>query len=187
MVKDVDTTCNGRRPTNARALAVIILALATVIGTMQSRTMAANSVSTEAEQNELAREVDDPTAILAQLKFQDLYTPQNFGTTAQTNELQLKVVLPIQAFSFLSFQQVIRPTLRLKTLATSPGASTITQFADMELFDLFVSNWPDPRQTGFGWALGPTFVFPTGRVPKAGNHAWQAGPSAAAVYRGIPH
>jgi hypothetical protein len=57
----------------------------------------------------------------------------------------------------------------------------------MELFDLFVSNWPDPRMTGFGWALGPTFVFPTGRVPKAGNHAWQIGPAGAAVYRGIPH
>jgi hypothetical protein len=30
-------------------------------------------------------------------------------------------------------------------------------------------------------------VFPTGRVPQAGKHAWQAGPAAAAVYRGIPH
>jgi hypothetical protein len=57
----------------------------------------------------------------------------------------------------------------------------------MQLFDLFVSNWPDPEATGFGWAVGPTFVFPTGRVSKAGDHAWQLGPAAAAVYRGIPY
>jgi hypothetical protein len=170
-----------------RFLELVLLVLFILVGTVQSQTMAANSVSTEAEEDELAREVDDPTAILAQLKFQDLYTPQNFGTTAQTNELQLKMVFPMQAFSFLPFQQIIRPTLRLKTLATSAGASTISQFGDMELFDLFVSNWPDPRETGLGWGLGPTFVFPTGRVPKAGDHAWQAGPAGAAIYRGIPH
>jgi hypothetical protein len=146
----------------------------------------ANSVTTEADEDELAREVDDPTAILAQLKFQDLYTPQNFSTAAQTNEFQSRLVLPIQAFSLFPFQQVIRPTVSLKTLATSAGGSTITEFTDMQLFDLFVSNWPDPRETGFGWAFGPTFVFPTGRVSRAGSHAWQAGPAAAAIYRGIP-
>jgi hypothetical protein len=124
---------------------------------------------------------------LAQLKFQDLYTPQNYSTTAQTNTLQLRPVLPIQPFSFFPWQQLIRPTLKLETLATGPSGSTITEFADMELFDLFVSNWPNPRETGFGWALGPTFVFPTGRVSKAGDRAWQIGPAAAAVYRGIPH
>ena len=57
----------------------------------------------------------------------------------------------------------------------------------MQLFDLFLSNWPDPKETGFGWGIGPTFVFPTGRDPKAGEHAWQVGPAAAAVYRGVPH
>jgi hypothetical protein len=38
----------------------------------------------------------------------------------------------------------------------------------MELLDLFLSNWPDPKTTGFGWGIGPTFVFPTGRVSEAG-------------------
>jgi hypothetical protein len=57
----------------------------------------------------------------------------------------------------------------------------------MQLFDLFLSNWPNPKATGFGWGIGPTFVFPTGRDPKAGDHAWEVGPAAAAVYRGIPH
>ena len=170
-----------------RVLELTALLLLVLIGTMETQTIASNPVSTKAEENELAREVDDPTAILTRLKFQDLYTPQNFSTTAQTNELQLKIVAPIQAFWFFPFQQIVRPTISLKTLAPSASGSTTTQFGDMQLFDLFVSNWPDPGKTGFGWALGPTFVFPTGRVPKAGSHAWQAGPAGAAVYRGIPH
>ena len=57
----------------------------------------------------------------------------------------------------------------------------------MQLFDLFLSNWPNPKKTGFGWGIGPTFVFPTGRDAVAGKYSWQAGPAAAAVYRGIPH
>ena len=152
----------------------------------QGRSDAATA-STETEEDRLAKEVDDPTAILAQLKFEDLYTPQNFSTTAQTNTFQFRPVLPIQPFRFFALQQLIRPTLKLEALATGPSGSTITEFADMQLFDLFISNWPDPRATGFGWAVGPTFVFPTGRVSKAGDHAWEAGPAAAAVYRGIPH
>lgn len=147
---------------------------------------ASGSPGMESEEDQLAREVDDPTAILTQVKFQDLYTPRNFQTSAQTNTLQLKAELPVEPFSFLPFRQVITPTFRLRTLATSQSSSTITEFADIELFDLFISNWPDPKETGFGWAIGPTFVFPTGRIPSAGQHAWEVGPAAAAAYRGIP-
>ena len=57
----------------------------------------------------------------------------------------------------------------------------------MQLLDLFLYNWPNPKETGFGWGIGPTFVFPTGRDSQAGKHAWQVGPAAAAAYRGIPH
>ena len=169
-----------------QACSVVAAAFLRAILTIVSRSIAADS-SVETEEDQLAKEVDDPTAILAQLKFQDLYTPQNYSTTAQTNTLQLRPVLPIQPFPFFPWQQLIRPTLKVETLATGPSGSTITEFADMELFDLFVSNWPNPQQTGFGWALGPTFVFPTGRVSKAGDHAWQIGPTGAAVYRGVPH
>lgn len=177
---------SAKRLREVRALELILLTILMAIVAAQRRSIAADS-SIESEEDQLAREVDDPTAILAQLKFQDLYTPQNYSTTAQTNTLQVRPVLPIQPFAFVPFQQLIRPTLKLQTLATGPSGSTITEFGDMELFDLFVSNWPDPKETGFGWAVGPTFVFPTGRVPKAGDHAWQIGPAAAAVYRGIPH
>jgi hypothetical protein len=171
-----------------RTLPLIALMLLAVASSARGQGLAANPVVTETEEDQLAREVDDPTAILTQLKVQDQYTPVNFKTPAQTNEVNLKVVLPVEPLPFLPFKQIVRPTFKVQTLAISQSSSsTITEFADMELLDLFLSNWPDPKTTGFGWGIGPTFVFPTGRVPEAGNHAWQAGPAAAAAYRGIPH
>jgi len=164
----------------------IIVVLLVVASNAQGQSSVANPFGNGADEDQLAREVDDPTVILTQLKFQDIYTPGNFETSAQTNTAQLQAVVPIGPPSFVPSQQVLRPTFKLQTSATSTGSATITEFADIELFDLFISNWPDPEKTGFGWAVGPTFVFPTGRVSQAGKHAWQAGPAAAAVYRGVP-
>src|ERR1700730_17714885 len=171
-----------------RTLSLAAVLLLTRANSIRAQTLTTNPIRSESEEDRLAEEVDDPTAILTQLKFQDLYTPENFKSSAQTNQVDLKFVLPIGRCSFLPFKQIIRPTFKVQTLAISQTSnSTITEFADMELLDLFVSNWPDPKKTGFGWGIGPTFIFPTGRVPKAGNHAWQAGPAAAVGYRGIPH
>jgi hypothetical protein len=168
-------------------LSLIGFVLLTAVSSARGQIIAPNPSGIESEEDRLAREIDDPTAILTQLKLQDLYTSSNFQTTAQTNTIQLRPVLPVESFSLFPFKQIIRPTFEIKTLATSRGSSTITEFADMQLFDLFLSNWPEPKETGFGWGIGPTFVFPTGRDPKAGDHAWEVGPAAAAVYRGIPH
>ena len=176
-----------RSPMTVRTLPLVALALLLAVGGARGQSIAANSSNTESEEDLLAREVDDPTAILTQLKLQDLYTPRNFQTTAQTNTVQVRPVIPVESFSLFPFKQIIRPTFFVQTLATSRGSSTVTEFADMQLFDLFLSNWPNPKKTGFGWGIGPTFVFPTGRNPVAGKHSWQAGPAAAAVYRGIPH
>ena len=167
------------------SISVLVLVVS-VSRSAQGQNVAAGAAG-ESEEDRLARQVEDPTAILTQLKLQDLYTPRNFQTTAQTNTVQLRPVVPVEPFPFLPFEQIIRPTLEVKTLATSSGSSTITEYADMQLFDLFVSNWPDPKETAFGWGVGPAFVFPTGRVSQAGKHANQVGPAAAAVYRGVPH
>jgi hypothetical protein len=170
------------------AVALCACAFILVANNASGQGLTANPAAADSEEDRLAREVDDPTAILTQLKFQDQYTPENFKTPAQTNEINLKLVVPIEPLPFLPFKQIIRPTFKVQTLAVSQSnSSTITEFTDMELLDLFLSNWPDPKTTGFGWGIGPTFVFPTGRVPEAGDHAWQAGPAAAAAYRGVPH
>lgn len=166
---------------------ILVVLLFAVCGSAQGQNLAANSAAAEQEEDQLAREVEDPTAILTQLQLQDLYTPKNFQSSAQTNTIQLRVVAPIEAFSAFSFQQLIRPTFKVQAIARSPSSSTITEFTDMELLDLVVSNWPDPKETGFGWGVGPTFVFPTGRDPAAGSHAWEVGPAVAAKYLGVPH
>jgi hypothetical protein len=170
-----------------RTLQIFLFILLIMRGSALGQNLPVGSYAGETEEDHLAREVEDPTAILTQLQFQDLYTPRNFQTTAQTNTIQLRPILPIQAFSGFPFQQIIRPTFKLQQIATSSSSSTITEFTDMELFDLFISNWPDPKETGFGWGIGPTFVFPTGRVPAAGSHAWDVGPAVAAKYLGVPH
>ncbi len=166
-------------------LSVIILIVG-ITSSLRGYNFAPDPVCAESEENHLAQEVEDPTAILTQLQFQDLYTPRNFQTSAQTNTIQLRTVLPIQEFADFPFQQIIRPTLKIQTLATSSSSSTITEFSDMELLDLFVSNWPDAQATGFGWGIGPTFVFPTGRDPDAGDHAWEVGPAVGTVFKGVP-
>ena len=170
-----------------RTLPLLTVALIVIVSSARGQAVGVNLASSESEEDLLAREVDDPTAILTQLKLQDLYTPRNFRTTAQTNTFQLRAVLPVESFALFPFRQLIRPTFEVQTLATSRGSSTITKFADMQLLDLFVSDWPNPKKTGFGWGIGPTFVFPTGRVSTAGKHAWQVGPALGISYRGIPH
>lgn len=72
-------------------------------------------------------------------------------------------------------------------MATGPSSQTITGLDDTQLFDLFVSRWPDPKRWALGWAVGPMLIFPTATNPRAGKKAWQVGPAAAAVYRGFPH
>ncbi len=137
------------------------------------------------DEDRLAAEVEDPTAILSQLQFQDLYTPRNFQTSAQTNTVQLRPVIPVTPFSLFPFQQIIRPTFKLQSFASSSSSSTKTEYGDMELLDLFVFNWPGSRGGDFAWGIGPTFVFPTGR-DKASKDAWQVGPALGAVFKGIP-
>ncbi len=151
--------------TTWKASLCALVFLAEITCGIQGHTIACDSASAESEEDRLAREVEDPTAILTQLQFQDLYTPRNFQTPAQTNTIQLRPIIPVEAFSLFPFQQIIRPTLQVKSLARSPSSSTITEFADMELFDLIVSNWPNPKETGFGWGVGPTFVFIRSGLP----------------------
>ena len=170
----------------ARTVPMLVIVLIAMSGSARGQNLLAGSGGAESEEDRLAREVDDPTAILMQLQLQDLYTPKNFQTSAQTNTIQLRAVVPIEAFSGFPFQQIIRPTFKVESIATSSSSSTITEFTDMELFDLFISNWPDPKETGFGWGVGPTFVFPTGRDPASGKHAWEVGPAVGAKYQGVP-
>jgi hypothetical protein len=136
-------------------------------------------------EEKLVAEFTDPLTTLPQVSLRDAYSPANFGTHVQTNQLILRPIIPrLPPDSLLPFVQLVRPTFSLVTVPSARGGSR-TEFGDMELFDLAVLPWPS-RKTGLVIALGPTFVFPTATSKSAGQGAWQVGPAFGAVYKGIP-
>jgi hypothetical protein len=66
----------------------------------EGQSYAANKSSLEAEEDEPAEEVNDPTAMLTQVRFLDFYTPENFQTSAQTNNALLQPIIPVARLSF---------------------------------------------------------------------------------------
>ena len=134
----------------------------------------------------LSEKVNDPTATLTQAQIQEFFTPAEFGTNAQPNTLQGRFILAILPHGPLPLAQIVRPTFSLMTIAQNKGASTRTEFADLQLLDLFVMPRSMTEGIDFRWAVGPYFVFPTATSTSAGRGAWQAGPAAAFRYRPIP-
>ena len=133
----------------------------------------------------LKREFTDPLTTLPQVFLKDAFSPVNYGTNVQTNQVVARAIIPrIPPNTLLPFVQLVRPTFSLVTVPT-PRGGTRTDFGDIQLFDLAVSPWP-AAETGLRFGLGPTFVFPTATSKFAGQGAWQAGPACAAVYTGVP-
>ena len=133
----------------------------------------------------LEREFTDPLTTLPQVFLKDAFSPVNYGTNVQTNQVVGRAMIPrIPPNTLLPFVQLVRPTFSLVTIPT-PGGGTRTDFGDTQLFDLAVLPWP-PAETGLRFGWGPTFVFPTATSKFAGQGAWQAGPACAAVYTGVP-
>ena len=148
-------------------------------------TVFAQSQTTNRALENLEREFTDPLTTLPQVFLKDAFSPINYGTNVQTNQVVARAIIPrIPPHTLLPFVQLVRPTFSLVTVPT-PRGGTRTDFGDMQLFDLAVSPWP-PAETGLRFGLGPTFVFPTATSKFAGQGAWQAGPAFAAVYTGVP-
>ena len=105
-------------------------------------------------------EFTDPLTTLPQISIKNAFTPANFGTHVQTNQVIVRPIIPrVPRFSLFPFAQLIRPSLSLVT-TPSPRGGTRTEFDDMQLLDVAVLPWP-PRETGLLIGMGPTFVFPT--------------------------
>ena len=137
------------------------------------------------EEERLERDFTNPLTTLPQIVMRDTYSPANYGTHVQTNQVILRPIIPrVPPQSLLPFVQLIRPTLALATVPDA-GGGTRTEFADLQLFDVAILPWP-PRESGLLVAIGPAFVFPTATSRGAGQAAWQAGPTLGAIYTGIP-
>jgi hypothetical protein len=134
---------------------------------------------------ELAAEFTDPLTTLPQIFVKDAYSPANFGTHLQTNQLILRAIIPrLPRYSLFPFVQLIRPTFSLVTVPSSRGGSR-TELGDTQVFDLAVLPWPG-ENTNLKIGVGPVLVFPTATSKSAGQGSWQAGPAFAAAYTGIP-
>jgi len=158
---------------------ILILALSVVLG--GARLARAQMTPEE----KLEQEFTDPITTLPQVIVRDSYTPANYGTNVQTNQVILRPIIPrIPPHTLLPFVQLVRPTFALVTVPSSRGG-TRTEFGDLPMFDLAVLPWPS-RETGLLWGIGPTFVFPTATSTSAGQGAWQVGPALGAVYTKIP-
>ena len=83
----------------------------------------------------LSEEVNDPTATLTQAQIQEFFTPSQFGTNAQPNTLQGRFILAVLPHGPLNLAQIIRPTFSLVTILQNRGASTRTEFGDLQLLD----------------------------------------------------
>ena len=141
----------------------------------------------QAEEDKIAQEVVDPTALLAQVRFLDFYTPGNFRTSAQTNAALIQPIIPIARLSLMPFEQLIRLTFKVSTFAHNPSGHPNTALADTQMYHLFQSQWPNLKRWNLRWAVGYILIFPTAADRRAGQNAWQAGPAAALAFAGIPN
>jgi hypothetical protein len=146
-----------------------------------------SDAQTEVEEDKLSEEVNDPTAMLTQVRLFDFYTPENFRSQAQTNVALIQPIIPVARLSLLPIEQIIRPTIKLSTTATGPGSQTVTGLSDIQLYDLFQSQWPHLERWKLRWAIGTTAVFPTATDRRNGAGAWQLGPAAALSFAGVPN
>jgi hypothetical protein len=173
----------------ATALVVVALSFRAPAACAQADVPAASAeeaAATPPGTAKLAQDFNDPLTTLPQLFVADAYTPTNYGTEAQANQVTARLIVPrIPRFSLLPFVQLIRPSFSLVTVPEGKGRATRTEFGDMGLFDLAVIPWPG-EGSGLLIGVGPVFVFPTATYKTAGQGSWQVGPAFGAIYKGIP-
>lgn len=166
-------------------LRILFLILWITIAVTECARAQTPSTPGETAEERLEQDFTDPLTTLPQLIVRDSYTPANFGSNLQTNQLIVRPLIPrVPPRTFLPFAQLIRPTFALVTVPSSRGG-TRTEFGDLAVFDIAVLPWPRPS-SGFLVGVGPSLVFPTATSTSAGQGAWQAGPAVGAIYRGIP-
>jgi hypothetical protein len=172
---------NQRRGT----LQTLLVSLCITVGVARFAFAQTAPPSSKVEEEKLEQAFTDPLTTLPQVIIRDSYTPANYGTGVQTNQIIIRPFIPrIPPQTLLPFAQLIRPSFSLVTVPSSRGGSR-TEFGDLPIFDVAVLPWPD-RKTGLLIGVGPSFVFPTATSKSAGQGAWQAGPALGAIYTGVP-
>ncbi|MCR9115948.1 MAG: hypothetical protein NXI22_03255 [bacterium] len=130
----------------------------------------------------------DPSAILTQMQFQNVFTANTYNASGYSNTAIIQPVLPfpVAAPRLKEFfpNHIIRPTLPIISPTADPDGPLGTQggLGDLTLLDAYVH----PVE-GFGSILlGYNAIIPTATHPQLGLSEWQLGPAAAVLYKEMP-
>ncbi|HEY2108220.1 MAG TPA: hypothetical protein VGH29_20645, partial [Candidatus Binataceae bacterium] len=103
------------------ALPVILWMTIAVAGLARAQTA---PTSAKSQEEKLEQDFTDPLSTLPQLLVRDSFSPANYGTKLETNQLIIRPLIPrIPPRSFLPFAQLIRPSFALVTVPGSRGGS----------------------------------------------------------------
>jgi hypothetical protein len=162
------------------------MSFAAMLCVAAAATATAEQADSRPDVRRLAEEFSDPLTTLPQLFVQDIYTPSSYGTAAQANRVVVRAIIPrVPETHLFPFVQLIRPSLSLVTVPTGRGSETTTAFGDMQLLDIIALPLRS-RDHGLYMGVGPVFIFPTATDRRAGQGAWQVGPTFATIYKGLP-
>ena len=131
----------------------------------------------------LLEKATDPTSILTQLQFQNVFIPSTHDASGYSNQTIIQPVLPIPTGWDLFPTQILRPTLPLHVHSADPDGPVeeTSGLGDLVVIDLFL-----PKREKWGtWGIGPIAIFPTASDDRLGQGKWQLGPAAVVLYSGI--
>lgn len=150
---------------------------------------------TEASLQEVARQVHNPVGPLWQLTFDNEILGIKGGglgdvEPSYTGSFEPTLPVPLSRLGLGRFEWAEK--FRLVTALTLPlvesvslpggagGDTRRTGFGDIQLGGVIAPN----QQYGFGFGLGPNFIFPSASSDALGQGKWQAGPAVVAGYVG---
>ncbi|HEX4987058.1 MAG TPA: hypothetical protein VFV71_13430 [Burkholderiales bacterium] len=135
------------------------------------------SAAAQASHDDMNRS-NNPLTVAPGLNFQDIYTPQLYGTDAHTNDFLLRGTLPLLPGDTIKFPQLIRVTAPVST-RPEPGGGYTTGLGDINVFDIFLLG---QTASGIQYGAGPLLVLPTASDDILGTGKYQGGFAATVVH-----
>ena len=162
-------------------------------GPTASQTAAGKDQATAASSGaDLARKATDPSSILTQLQFQNIFVPSSndadgLKADGYANTFIIQPVIPFAAGDGFPLDLVIRPTLPIVTTPDikikSTGQTIVSDTT--QLGDLSVLAPLFKREKWGTWGGGLAMTFPTATDKRTGASKWQVGPVAAVINNSI--
>ena len=129
----------------SRALFVVLWVIGSSLGFGRIQT-------TNRTLENLKREFTDPLTTLPQVFLKDAFSPVNYGTNVQTNQVVARAIIPrIPPNTLLPFVQLVRPTFSLVTVPTPRAALVPTSATSNCLIWQYRLGHRRKRVSGSDW------------------------------------